>query len=888
MHRLFFTWSLWVCLCLTALIAKPVTADDGFVVFRDGKPQAAVIVPKDAPDDVKIAASVFTGHVKEGYGVDLPVMAGDETPAGNVPNRIELVVEKRLLADENHTLVDFPSQDVMRITGGEMGVIRTLFVILEDFAGVRFLYQGAHGFGGHGSAAESRRRFHYPQLNELVIPRKSFEHDAAFPHGRILQLTNKYFNQNPDGTGGMRWYYWTWLAQLGSVHRVNYAHAAGSMPNPEARRGSRGILFPIHAYADGSITPDPEIFPIIKGERFLPHLAKDKSRWHRGWHPCYSGQASEDEAVRNILASMENDPTQISFSLAGNDLGGFCECEKCRAIDSFEPNSVGLPNRSESYYRWVNRVATRVLEKYPDLQFGVMAYREVMDPPSFKVHPHVTVVITLDYQATIAPDMRKDRYDLITRWSEKAAGLGTWSYDIGSHGFTFPRVYFKQHQEMLQHLHNHHGKLVFSEGGGHYYTLVEGPRMYLLLKMMENPDLDREAVIMDWCNAAVSKEAAPYLREYFAFWEDYWQTKAIKVDQFWDRRGQTYLQRGYFAADMYGLERGDMAKLRPIMENMLDQAKSHGDQWQKERAELLMSSFEWAEAAATAGAAELISPDGMIHDTQTAVDVVNNIPASEKAFDRWVQIIADTKDWVANKQILTTRLRYGVTGYSLLPAAYHLQEKPVREALQSLSTNTDATADMRALASAMLSLQDDGVTAKPRTHDTFEDDKKLAWKTGSPVHGSVARSQEQTAEGQSSLMCTINHPNFQAVRALPKINPAADHFVALRLYLQPREDADLSSGIIEVTGRPNHTGWNTPRLKLQPGQWHWVYAYIPRSSQLNEAAISQIVGELGGVEETVDVSKLIAGQINVRMSDFPNGTTAYIDDVRVFELPVAR
>ena len=63
--------------------------------------------------------------------------------------------------------------------------------------------------------------------------------------------------------------------------------------------------------------------------------------------------------------------------------------------------------------------------------------------------------------------------------------------------------------------------------------------LYVYQRLLENPDLDMESTILDWCEAAVGPEAAPHLRAYYAFWETFWRERAVRTrwwrfyDFFW-------------------------------------------------------------------------------------------------------------------------------------------------------------------------------------------------------------------------------------------------------------------------------------------------------------------------------------------------------------------
>ncbi|MBC8426456.1 DUF4838 domain-containing protein [bacterium] len=465
--------------------ALPATGNDAtaklpFHLIKDGKATATVVMskvpPEDAYDIVK-AIDLFRHDVARfgiptGDWIDIPV--NNRLYRGRRPktNRIELVVEKRPLETEDDTVIDFPEEQVMRITGGRSGVIRALFYLLEEFGGVRYL--------GQGGAAPS----HFPSIRELAVPQKRIERRAVFPLSRTTGQST-YAIDCPR----RRPYFWGWEAKLGAKARI------------DARGHSLDkIAFPIEEYARRKQKPPGEIFPILHGERYLPY-EKNLRYACNGWQPCFTSEAAVDEAATNILAFLRTFPRTTSIKLNVNDCGNHCECEKCLAVDQGGKvrNMLGYVDRSESYYLWANRLAERVCKEFPDVYFTCIAYREVYEPPSLKLHPRIAVTLLFDLSSWADPEVTKERKELMRRWARKCDLLGFGGYDWGCFCYSLPRVYFREQQEAIRALRDHHGVTLTSSRS--YLTMNEGPKMYLYFKLQENPDLDLEETIGDWCRA---------------------------------------------------------------------------------------------------------------------------------------------------------------------------------------------------------------------------------------------------------------------------------------------------------------------------------------------------------------------------------------------------
>src|SRR5699024_4295490 len=72
-------------------------------------------------------------------------------------------------------------------------------------------------------------------------------------------------------------------------------------------------------------------------------------------------------------------------------------------------------------------------------------------------------------------------------------------------------------------------------------TWGEGPKVYSITKLLWNPHQDVDRMLDDWYRNAVGADAAPYLKQYFDHWEDFWTTRIPTTDWFQTRKTITYL-----------------------------------------------------------------------------------------------------------------------------------------------------------------------------------------------------------------------------------------------------------------------------------------------------------------------------------------------------------
>ena len=74
--------------------------------------------------------------------------------------------------------------------------------------------------------------------------------------------------------------------------------------------------------------------------------------------------------------------------------------------------------------------------------------------------------------------------------------------------------------------------------------------LYLILKLTWDPKQNVDALLDDWCKAAVGEKAAPYLKKYYQGCSDFWEKEVPKTAFFKEKKQRQYLGRssGYLDA----------------------------------------------------------------------------------------------------------------------------------------------------------------------------------------------------------------------------------------------------------------------------------------------------------------------------------------------------
>ena len=784
-----------------------VSCTHDFLLVRDGRPEAVIVRPREADEKLDRHIQFFNAEMERCTRTSLPVM----NEAANDQNRIVFRLEERPFAEQDRFEIDFPDARTMRITGTTDSVRWALNHLLEEELGIRWLLPPLKGFYGPEIN-------HYPQLKTAAVRAKAYADRPAVWITREGDWQSLGFAKN-------------WNA----VKRLHYVH------------GLTADVFPALKYAADASWPEA-ILPVINGRKIvmkkpsgpLPADARRASRAYKeGWQPCWSAPETERIAIANILEELEKDPGKKVVNLDVNDNGGYCECEKCRAAVAGKTNLSGLRNYSELYWTWVNKVASAVAEKHPDVIFSALAYREVLTPPSFKLHSHVLPRLCVELASMTDPVWYEKRIGLIRDWSEKASMLDLYDYMHGIDFFHLPRIYFSSHSKILAELVREYNlRSAYFESEGR--TAFQGPIQQLMLKLLWDPDLDVEAFLSDWCEHTVGKKAAPYLREYYRMWEEYWTGEDIKKTAWYRSVKNVYMQLGECNSHTYALQKGDMARFRACMEKVVSLAETPE---QKNRAQILMQAFEYSELAAQVAFSEILPPDGRLNSVEEARELAEAIPASLEARKKFLE---------------HPLLKFSIGAGGLLGAADtslgklipYMKEPLVREAIEKLSADPAVPGTLRAqlriwLGAKAVNLIENGSfeQEEPQTLMPLWSDK---------LHGS--RDTRYASEGKHAFKTRNGYYQIQ-----PKIEQGKNYLFLCDVYLENGSGEGRFSTRIGPAANGKPRNWFRTEMIPTGGNWN--------------TCSSVISGNAKGVNSLL---------IQLYFEKFENNEPVWIDNIRLY------
>ncbi len=454
----------WILALLqSALVSStnPSGADnqDLLCLINSGKSDYRIVIPRNANDVEKEAASELQKYLKEISGARLPVrkerrrIRKHEILIGNTQQLNKVAPEMHLpdLKEDGFAIVT--ADDNLIITGGrEKGTLYGVYSFLEKYLDCR-LYSSSVRY------IPDKPSVFIGKINEIQVPEIVFRED----YYRDV-YTPQFLKWHKLDSHREEWGEWV--------------HTFQKLVPPE-------IYFESH----------PEYFALRNGKRHPSQL-------------CLSDTNVFNIVVTKLGKWIEENPEAHYWSVSQNDNQNYCECERCAAIHEREGSPSG------SIIEFVNKVA----EKFPDKTISTLAYQYSRSAPkNLKPAENVNIMfcsIECNRSKPIRDDpssasFRKDIMD----WSRITDNIIVWDYVIQFQNLLSPFPNLHVLQPNIQFFIQNNTSAMFMQGnrevGGEFAEL----RAYLIAKLLWDPRLNLDSLTMDFL-VGYYGEAAPYIKEY--------------------------------------------------------------------------------------------------------------------------------------------------------------------------------------------------------------------------------------------------------------------------------------------------------------------------------------------------------------------------------------
>jgi len=488
---------------------------DDIPLVHDHLTDAVIVVSAEASPQVRAAAGTLQTYIEKSTGARLPVQSTSDDKVALHVGETDYVRKLSLahgdLDEDGFILKGEDARNFIIIGGSDWGTEFGVYDFLERFLGVRWLMPTDLGT-------------EIPAHDSLILPHGEVREEPAYLSRQLspMEIERK---EPPKPYAPWRQYQFqdTWGRFNRTRTRVEFHHNLKNLFTPSRFAATH-----------------PEFFPMVNGRRLIPKDDKDFR-----WQPNFSAPGLVEAAVHEIDTYFQTHPNASSFSLGVNDLRFFDESAESKARRSGRKNYLGYEDVSDDYFQWANAVAARVREKYPDKLFGTLAYSSLAEPPEKAgVGAGIVPFLTFERLRWADPELRRQDQALTQRWAQKAPQLGWYDYVYGRN-YLIPRVWPHLMDDYLRWGLDHHVRYYVAEV---YPNWGEGPKPWILAKLLWNPKQSVDELLTDWYVSAVGEKAAPKLAAYFDLWEKFWTEdlqREFRKDgseiPAWNRRSGQYL-----------------------------------------------------------------------------------------------------------------------------------------------------------------------------------------------------------------------------------------------------------------------------------------------------------------------------------------------------------
>ena len=439
-------------LCCIAMICLSSTAYPHINITQNGKALSRIVLSNH--DKVsQEAARLLQDFVERISGAELSIEEVKRYKKGDI-----VIGESTECVGEDGFLIQTRNGQLHIQSGGDKGAIYGVVTLLENYLNVRYYAKDTYTLKKNPSIT-------IPEINRSETP--AFRYRQTFSYGNEDPVYKMWFRlEEPNETFVPRMWVHTFDRIL-----------------PSSRFGKE----------------HPEYYSFINGKRIIG----DHSQW------CLTNPNVLKAGVCKLDSIFKANPGVKMNSVSQNDgNNSFCKCDNCKKVNEYE----GAP--SGSIIRFMNELARR----FPDKEFSTLAYTYSVQPPKHtKPLPNVNIMlcnIGCKREVPLTDNISGQKFMKVLKgWSEISDNIFVWDYGINFHNYISPFPNFHIIQKNMQLFKEHHVTMHFSQVNGYKGADFAEMRAYMLGKLMWNPYLDADSLMLSFMNGYYGK-AAKYLYQY--------------------------------------------------------------------------------------------------------------------------------------------------------------------------------------------------------------------------------------------------------------------------------------------------------------------------------------------------------------------------------------
>ena len=446
-----------------------------YTIFSQGKSDYKIELSPNASESEKWAAKELQTALKEMSGVELPVTSS----AGKSP-KIVIGYDAKLLqlagftepVNTDESFVYLNAGPNIYIFGGRLrGTMYGVFSFLENELGCRW---------------------YTPKVT--VIPKRDELKFDYFGHTEKpgIRVRNDFYFEAFDPI---------WAARNKMNGTLDFADVPRQQPGGVEGYWAVHTFYPLMP-PEEFFEKHPEYYSLIDGKRI-----------HERAQLCLSNPDVLRIITERIRDRMRKSPEFLIYDVSQNDWYNPCQCEKCQDIAKKYGGESGI------LIWFVNQVAEAVEKEFPEKFIGTLAYQYTRHAPE-NISPRKNVVVRLcSIECCVAHDFKCEaNHSFLTdlqQWSAIAPHLYIWDYVVNFGHYLLPLPNFATLQSKIKAFQQNNAigimeQAAYQSRGGEFSEL----RMYLISKILWNPDCNTKAVVNDFLSGYYGR-SGKYIRQYF-------------------------------------------------------------------------------------------------------------------------------------------------------------------------------------------------------------------------------------------------------------------------------------------------------------------------------------------------------------------------------------
>ncbi|HCD34999.1 MAG TPA: hypothetical protein DER01_21520 [Phycisphaerales bacterium] len=266
----------------------------------------------------------------------------------------------------------------------------------------------------------------------------------------------------------------------------------------------------------------PEYFSLYKNRRI--NIGTAQRRHYGGGNLCTTNPDVIKLAADFAIKWFDDHPTGTVVPMwPGDGAIKWCECDNCNALGGKNFTTGPEGSMSRRMVTFVNAVAKQVAPKHPDRLLLLPAYANYIDPvEDLSIEPNIMVQYCYhaDYaHGPMQSSLNSHAVEQMKAWAQKVPGrFGVWEYFlIGDYTVknhvpvVLPLIY--RVRDTVQFFKSIGTRYYFTQSTSAYHrynTLL----YYALARYLDDPDLDADELIREYCENQFGEAAQPMTTYY--------------------------------------------------------------------------------------------------------------------------------------------------------------------------------------------------------------------------------------------------------------------------------------------------------------------------------------------------------------------------------------